>query len=154
MRGQISVTDENDQLAYEAQGELALVSPTWQLFKDGNQLLTMRRRVWAWTPTWDIQGRLGHFTIRRKLFSWSRRYAVLGGPFSDVAISGNLWDQSFRIERASGLIATARGKVLSLRDRHFIEVIDTSESGEAFTVCAMVMIMLDRKADARAVAAT
>jgi uncharacterized protein YxjI len=148
LRGRILVTVESDKLAYEAKGEFALLSPTWLLFKNGVQVLSIRRRIFAWAPTWDVQGSLGSFVIKRRLFSWSRRYYAAGGDFGDAQINGNLWGLNFEILRGTATIASARGTLLTLRDRQTIEVIEPTDTAETFTVCAMVVLHLDRKSEA------
>ena len=147
LRGAIRVTDESDRLAYEARGEFAFFSPTWTVFQGDTQLATLRRRIFAWRRTWDVQGKLGPFVLKRKIFSFTRKMFVEGGPFADATVSGNIWDLRFTIARGGTAIAVASGKILTLRDRHNVQLLTDNEDDALFTVIAMVAVQLERKAD-------
>lgn len=146
LRGRIHFTDDEGAMAYEAVGELALLSPTWRIFV-GTQgerppLATVRRRILAWRPTWDIDTGDGSFEIRRTLFSWTPRYRAIGGPWDGARIEGNLWQLNFTITHDGVTLATAAGKILSLRDRHRVQIFG---EGERFVVIAMLVLQLDRR---------
>lgn len=138
----MEITDEHGSLAYEAKGELALIAPTWRITSDENEVAAVRRKIFSWAPTWVIQCGSEEFLIKRKLLSWTRQYYALGGPYDGAIIQGNLWDLDFNISRNNETIANATGKLLSLRDRHNIEIIG---EGEVFAVIAMVVLHLDRR---------
>lgn len=148
LRGRIEVTDAEDFLAYEAVGEFALFRPTWRVYRDGTEVATITRRLFSWSPSWDITSQLGNFTITRKLFSWTRGYSVSSGNLADLRISGSLWDMSFEILRGEKLIAAARGKWMSLRNAQVIELLSSEPANELLTIIAMMLLHLDRKHEA------
>lgn len=148
LRGAITLTDENEQSLFEARGEFALFTPTWRLYKGATELASIRKRIWAWAPTWDIESVLGSFVIKRKLWAWSRQYRVIGGGFDGAFIKGSFFDFSAEVVVGGKLIAKAQGKILTLRDRHIVELLDQVEDSVLFTAIAMVVMQLDRKAAA------
>lgn len=150
LRGRILLSDAAGEPVYEARGEFALFSPTWRLQRGTSQLASIRRKLFAWAPTWIIQYGDATFRIRRKLLAFTRQYYTVGGPYDGVRISGNLWDLRFRIEHKQRLIARAAGRILTLRDRHDVEIAGKSEQDELFTALAMIVLHLDRKAESAA----
>lgn len=146
IRGAITFRDEHDQQVFEAKGEFAFLSPTWRLYRGSTQLASIRKRIWAWSRTWDIESALGDFVIKRKLWSWSPQFHVYGGGFDGAAMSGSLFDLNAEIELRGKLIAKVQGKILTLRDRHTVELLDQSDEGVLFTTIAMVVMQLDRNA--------
>jgi len=145
LRGRMEIADEQGAPAYEAQGEFALFSPTWRISRNDQEVATVRRKIFAWVPTWVIECGAESFLIKRKLLSWTRQYHAVGGTYDGAVVKGNIWDLSFRVSRASATLATASGKILTLRDRHNVEIFG---EGELFVVIAMVVLQLDRR-DAR-----
>ena len=142
LRGHIDITDEHGSLAYEAKGELALFAPTWRITRSEKEVATIRRKIFSWSPTWIVQEGSEVFQIKRKLLSWTRQYYAVGGSYDGTIVEGNIWDLSFRVFRNLDTIATATGKILTLRDRHNIEIVG---EGELFVVIAMVVLQLDRR---------
>lgn len=147
VRGRMNITDQSDQIMYDARGEFAFFSPTWRINKGVEQVATVRRKILSFVPTWNINGDLGEFAIKRKIFSFTRKYNVLGGPFNGTLISGNIWDMKFNISNGLETIASATGKILTIRDRHNIEVIKSGKEAELMTVIAMVTLHLERKSE-------
>lgn len=148
LRGRVCITDADDRDVYHAQGELAFLSPTWRLYEggaaEGPPLATIRRRLLAWVPTWDIEAGGMSFQIKRKVFSWTRQYDVVGGDYDGATIRGNIWDLNFAITHHCRELATAAGKLLSLRDRHRVEIVG---EGEHFVVIALLVLQLDRRSE-------
>ncbi len=58
LRGRLTITDESDEVAYDAQGEFSLFSLTWRLAKSGKEIATIRKKAFSWSPTWIINGEL------------------------------------------------------------------------------------------------
>ncbi|UUI59057.1 hypothetical protein [Aeromonas salmonicida] len=145
LRGRLTITDESDEVAYDAQGEFSLFSLTWRLAKSGKEIATIRKKAFSWSPTWIINGELGAFIIRREIWSWVRCYRIIGGPFDGAEVAGNIWDMKFTISHHDQLIARAKGMILSLRDRHNIEVLQADPASESFTAIAMVTLQMDRR---------
>jgi len=142
LRGRMEIADGHGNLAYEARGEFALLSPTWRITGDGREVAQVRRKLLAWVPTWVVRGELGEFEVKRKFFSWTRQYHAAGGELDGAIIRGNLFDLRFEVRRGQETIARATGKILTLRDRHDIEVLGEPE---LFVVVAMVILHLDRR---------
>jgi uncharacterized protein YxjI len=148
LRGAIRITDENDSLAYEAKGEFALFAPTWTFFQGDFQVATVRRRIFAWRQSWEVNGVLGEFLIKRKILSFTRQMYVEGGPYEGATISGNIFDQRFSVAKADGtVLGKAAGKILTFRDRHNVELLSQAADDVTFTVIAMVVLQLARKRD-------
>lgn len=99
-------------------------------------------------PTWIVGGTLGDFVIKRKLLAWARKYYVKGGIYDGAIISGNLWDLKFEICTNARVIAQAKGKILTLRDRHNVELLIDSDQNELFVVISMIVLQLERKSEA------
>lgn len=154
LRGQIDITDETGAIVYRARGEFSLTSPTWRLYAgeetNGTPLATIRRRMLTWVPTWDIKDASGDFQIKRKVFSWTRTYRAVGGAYDGAVIKGNVWDLEFTVTRDDQVLATAAGKMLSLRDRHRVEI---HGEAERFVVLAMLVLQVSRAEDSHAHAA-
>ncbi|WP_089724400.1 hypothetical protein [Candidatus Thiosymbion oneisti] len=147
LKGKMSITDESENLIYDTEGEFAFFNPTWRINKGQKEVAFIRRKVFSWTPTWIVSSFIGDFIIKRKIWSWVRRYTIIDGPFNGATANGNMWDLRFEITRQGRRIAHAKGKLLTLRDKHVIEVIEDDEPSELITVIIMVTLHLDRKSE-------
>ncbi|RTE85491.1 hypothetical protein [Aliidiomarina sp. B3213] len=141
----MDITDSHDQLLYESAGELALLSPTWTISQNGLPLARVQRKILSFVPTWLVSGELGNFQIKRKVFSVTRCYVVIGGVHDGVTIEGNWSDLEFSINSEEGMIAMATGSAFSLRDKHRIEVVQPANNGELLTVIAMTTLLMDKR---------
>lgn len=145
--GRIDITDSNEQLAYYAKGEFALLRRRWRVFnKDNQELLQIRHKRLAIRPTFVVSGQLGEMTLQRRFFSLKREYWVTGGPYEGATFKGNLLDLAFTVTHQQKLIAKASEKLLSLRDTHNVEIVTESPDDELFTVLAVVAMLLEKKA--------
>jgi uncharacterized protein YxjI len=142
LRGRMEIADEQGAPAYEARGEFALLVPIWRISRNEQEVATVRRKIFAWAPTWIIQCGPESFLIQRKLLSWTRQYHAVGGSYDGAVVKGNIWALSFRVARGPATLATASGKILTLRDRHNVEIFG---EGELFVVIAMVVLHIDRR---------
>lgn len=143
-RGRMLINDDREQALYEACGEFALFCPTWTVSKQGNIVATIKSKFWSWSPTWIIKSDFGDFIIKRKLLSWVRNYQVIGGNYDGATIIGNFWDLKFNISHNGKCLASAKGKIMSIRDTHNIHV-HGDDNDELFTTIVMVALHLDRK---------
>lgn len=84
--------------------------------------------------------------IKRKRFAFTRQYYAIGGPADGATISGNLWDLKFHVARAGETLARARGRILSMRDRHDVEVFGQPE---LFVVFVVLVLQMERRDDRR-----
>jgi len=143
LRGRVDITDAQGVTAYEAVGKLALFSQTWRVTRDQQELARVRRRLLSWLPTWDVRCGNDAFRIRRRFWSWTRRYWVDDGPYLGAEVQGNFIDRNFTVSWAGQTLARASGRILTLRDRHVVEVLD--DANELFVVVAMLVLQLDRR---------
>ena len=146
IRGAIDITDGDGNLAYHGKGQFAALSPTWRIYRGDNQVGSIRRRIFSWIPTWDIAGELGAFKIKRKRFAFTRQYYAVGGPADGATVTGNLWDLKFQVECAGHTLAKARGRLLTMRDRHDVEVYGQPE---LFVVFALLVLQMERRDERR-----
>jgi|SRR5690554_3220991 len=145
--GRIDITDNQDQLAYYAKGEFALLRRRWRIFDHANQeILQIRHKRLAVRPTFVVSGQLGDMVLQRKFFSFKREYWTIGGPYDGATFKGNLLDLAFTVTHQQKLMAKASEKLLSLRDTHHVEVLTESPNDELFTVLAVVAMQLEKKA--------
>lgn len=142
LRGRMEILDDQGNQAYEARGELSFLSPTWKIKSAGSEKAQIRKKILSLVPTWVVNGDLGEFIVKRKVFSWTRQYYTVGGKLDGAVVKGSVFDLGFEIRFGSECLARASGKLLSLRDRHTIEVIGEPE---LFVVVAMVILLMDRK---------
>lgn len=146
LRGAIDISDGRGDVAYRAKGAFALLSPTWRLYRADAQVGTIRKRVLSFRPTWVITGELGEFLIRRKVFAIRRRYYAVGGPRDGAIVAGNFLDLRYSVTSGDETLAQAKGRLLTMRDRHDIEVL---AEPELFVVFALVVLQLDRRDEKR-----
>lgn len=145
LKGNIIICDEHDEPRYQAKGSFAVFYPRWRLFKGEAEIASLRRKIFVWRPTWQINSELGDFIIKKKLLSWHSRYQVIGGPFDGAEINGNFWDRQFEISHQLQLLAQASGKIMSLRNRYTIELLREDDSTELFTAIVMVTMLMHRR---------
>lgn len=147
IRGTIDIIGGDGNLAYRGnRGRLAVFSPMWRIYRGDNQVGTVRRKIFAWAPTWDISGELGTFKIKRRLFAFTRQYYAVGGPADGATVAGNLWDLNFQVARAGETLARAKVRLLTMRDRHDVEVFGQPE---LFVVFAVLVVQMERRDERR-----
>lgn len=155
LRGHIRVDDDAGQPAYVAQGELAFF-PTWRVRRAagesevGDEVIRIRRKVFAIRPTWLVNTDNEDFQIKRKLLTFRRSYYAEGESYQGTTLTGNLLDLKFSIERNGQQLARAAGKILTLRDVHSIEVLSEHPIDELFVVAVMMVLQLERRDEAAA----
>lgn len=142
--GKMPVTDENGQLVYEARAEPSLWNSIWNLHTPHREFASIRSKFLSWNPTWHIDGEFGAFKVRRKRWSLTRGYRAVGGPFDNAELKGDFWNFAYRIHYQGKEIARAKGKSLSLDDRHDIEVLDNDSRTELFIVIFITVLQIDR----------
>lgn len=145
LRGNIRLNDESGRLAFEAIGEFAIFSATWRVLQGDVEVASICRRIFSIRRTWEIEGLTGHWRIKRKIFSFSRTMYVEGGFHNGATICGNIWDRHFSIEKNGVEISRAGTDILTLRDRHNIEVLSHDPIDLVLTVISMVVVQLDRR---------
>lgn len=146
IRGAIDITDGDGNLAYRGERQFAAFPPTWRIYRGENQVGSVRRKICAWAPTWAISGELGTFKIKRRLFAFTRRYYAVGGPADGATVTGNLRDLKFHVARAGETLAKARGRLLTVRDRHDVEIFGEPE---LFVIFAVLVLQMERRDERR-----
>lgn len=150
LKGQMNITDEQDSPLFTARGEWTFFRTKWGLFQGEQQVAHIEKKLFSWSPTWLITGHIGSFTLKRKIWSWTRKYHVIDGPYDGAEIKGNLWDLKFDISHQGQQIAAIADKVFSLRDKAQITVHDDRPDGVIFTCIAIVAARLDKSAETSA----
>ncbi|MCA1858359.1 hypothetical protein LE190_20850 [Massilia oculi] len=148
--GQIDIVNEDGKLAYQAVSAWRWGANRWRLRRGGSELAVLERPWFTWTAAWHVSGALGNIVLERTPWAMKRRYTVMGGSYDGTVISGSLWDRSFAIEAPGRTLARASNALLSLRDRHQVEILE--ESAELLCIVAMLVIKADRNSEAAAAA--
>lgn len=146
VRDRMVIMDFSGGQIASAQKQFFSWRETWHV-DAGEDKLRLRRKLLALMPRWLVDGDLGEFSIRRKWAFFRRRYRIIGGPFDGADLQGNLTDLRMEVTRANKPVLRTRGFVLSMRDRHEVEVFDESPGGVLFAITTMVALLADRRAD-------
>ena len=144
LRHRIEIFDDAGAVIYGC-ARASLFSRSFVVIAEETEVARIRRKLFSWTPTWLVEGRVGDFAIRTRMFSLRRVYDVKGGPFHGAQVRGNLWDVRFTIALGETLVARANKRLISLRDTHAIEVVQDDDSSELFSVVAMIVILLHNR---------
>lgn len=150
--GQIDVVNEDDKLAYRAVSEWSWTGSRMRLYRGDSEMALLQRAWFSWRHEWQVSGALGDIVVARRQWSMKRHYTIRGGDHDGAVIEGSLWDRSFVIDGPRGTLARAGNALLSLRDRHQVEILD--ERAELLCVVAMVVIKADRNSEAAAAASS
>ncbi|RXJ71734.1 hypothetical protein CS022_20005 [Veronia nyctiphanis] len=142
----MTISDENGELRYEAKGD-SLFSFTWRVYQNGEEVAVVSRKVWSWSPTWLVSTNSDNFRVKRKVWSWMRTFFVFGGQYDGVTAVGKFWTNEFNISSQQRRIASACGKVFSIRDMHSVEVTEENDDDELFTAVIMVILLMDRRSE-------
>ncbi len=144
LRGRMVVLDASGEQLASAQARLLAWRETWDVQATQGRV-RLRRKWLTLMPQWQVDGDLGEFSIRRKWAWFTRRYRIHGGPFEGLVLEGNFWDLRMDGTQDDSLVLRTRGHVLSLRDRHEVEVFDASPAAMLFAIAAMVALLADRR---------
>ena len=146
LRGKISVTDSNGEEVFDAKGQFAF-NPKWRIRRGTQEVATVQRKIFSWSPTWLIESELGDFIIRRRIFSWKRTYDIDGGLFNGTIFSGSFFDWNFDIASKGTLIAKAQKEFMSIRDSHAVEIYVETPEAELITFICMVVLLRSKAAE-------
>jgi len=136
--------DGSSTSLYDCTWRFSLFRPTWVLMRGDEEVAVMRKRIFSLTGKWDIDAEIGKFIVRRELLSLRRRMVVVGGPFDRATFNGGLIDLSFSLVHKGRTLARAEGKIFTLRNRHTVELLDSSRTAEHLAAIVMVRLMLDQ----------
>ena len=144
LHGRMTVLDCSGEQIASAQARLFTWRETWDV-QAAQGTLQLRRKWLTLMPQWRVDGDLGEFSIRRKWACFRRRFRIHGGPFEGTALEGNFWDLRMDGTLGNRLVLRTHGYVLSLRDRHEVEVFDDSPAAVLFVIAVMVALLADRR---------
>ena len=150
IRDRMLVTDSAGHTIYEAAGDFTLFRKTWRVYKGGAQVAVIKHKIFSWSSTWLVSGALGEFKVRRKIFSLTRGYKIIGGAYDGTNVSGSIFGFTFEIIRKGATIASAHDKILTIRDTYMIDVISENSDDELLTVIALVALRLDKESEEQA----
>ncbi|KQQ31069.1 hypothetical protein ASF61_17760 [Duganella sp. Leaf126] len=146
--GKIEVTDDDDNVLYEASAQWSWFIRPWSITQNGRQVATVRRKCLSFAPTWYVQTSDENFALRARLWSWRRQVMVVGGRFDGAVLRGGLWDRGFELSWQDRLIARAQARIMTLRTRHSIALLDPSPQAALLTVILMTTLV-EQKSDER-----
>ena len=142
--GKIEITDDAGTILYESRARWGWLSQPWSITQDGHEVATVTRKLWSFTPIWNVSTSEENFILRGKLWSWRRQITVVGGRFDGALLSGSLLDMDFELARHGQGIARAQAKVITLRTRHSIDLLDTTPQAELLTAILMTHLLAQK----------
>lgn len=145
--GKIEITDEAGNVLYESRARWGWLSQPWSIVQDGREVATVTRKLWSFTPIWNVSTSEENFILRGKLWSWRRQIMVVGGRFDGAVLRGSLLDMDFELARHGQVIARAQAKMLTLRTRHSIDLLDTTPPAELLTAILMTNLLAQKRED-------
>ena len=145
--GKIEITDEAGNVLYESRARWGWLSQPWSITQDGREVATVTRKLWSFTPIWNVSTSEENFILRGKLWSWRRQIMVVGGRFNGALLRGSLLDMDFELARHGQVNARAQAKVLTLRTRHSIDLLDTTPQAELLTAILMTNLLAQKRED-------
>ena len=151
--GKIEITDDAGTILYESRARWGWLSKPWSITQDGLEVASITRKLYSFTPVWNVRTRDGDFILRGKLWSWRRQIMVVGGRFNGALLRGSLLDMDFELARHGQLLARAQAKLLTLRTRHSIDLLDTTPQAELLTAILMTHLLAQKSEDNRMAAA-
>jgi uncharacterized protein YxjI len=144
LKERFQIYDDSDQVVFDCTWRFAWINARWVLTREGREVAAFRKRVWSVGAKWDVQSELGEFLMRRKIFSFRRRIFVEGGPLDGAEFTGGLFDLSFALEHQGATLAKAHAKILTLRERHLVEVLDDRPEVELLTAILMTCLLVEK----------
>ncbi|WP_308923011.1 hypothetical protein [Janthinobacterium sp. J1-1] len=147
--GKIQITDDAGNVLYESRARWGWLSQPWSITQDGREVAAVTRKLWSFTPIWNVSTNEENFILRGKLWSWRRQITVVGGRFDGAMLRGSLLDMDFELARHGQVIARAQAKVMTLRTRHSIDLLDTTPQAELLTAILMTHLLAQKREDNR-----
>lgn len=151
--GKIEITDDAGNVLYESRARWGWLSQPWSITQDGREVATVTRKLWSFTPIWNVSTSEENFILRGKLWSWRRQITVVGGRFDGAMLRGSLLDMDFELALHGQVIARAQAKVMTLRTRHSIDLLDTTPQAELLTAILMTNLLAQKGEDSQMAAA-
>lgn len=151
--GKIEITDDAGTILYESRARWGWLSQPWSITQDGHEVATVTRKLWSFTPIGNVSTNEEDFILHGKLWSWRRQITVVGGRFDGALLRGSLLDMDFELARHGQVIARAQAKMLTLRTRHSIELLDSSPPAQLLTAIMMTHLLAQKGEDNKMAAA-
>lgn len=151
--GKIEITGDAGNVLYESRARWGWLSQPWSITQDGREVATVTRKLWSFTPIWNVSTSEENFILRGKLWSWRRQITVVGGRFDGALLRGSLLDMDFELARHGQVIARAQAKIMTLRTRHSIDLLDTTPQAELLTAILMTNLLAQKGEDSQMAAA-
>lgn len=145
--GKIQITDDAGLVLYEGAARWAWLPRPWRITQHGQEVASIARKPWSFTPIWSVSTHEEHFILRGKFWSWRRHITVVGARFDGAVLQGSLLDMDFELARHGQLLARAQAKLLTLRTRHSIELLDDSPQAELLTAILMIHLLAQKSED-------
>lgn len=143
LRGEMVFLDQSEREAYVAKGQFSLFNPAWRLLKNDNEIAQVKKNLFSWKTKYMIEGYAGSFLLRRKSWSWTRKYMVLGGPLDGAMIVGGFWDTSFEMTLHGKNILRGDNQIISIRDTCHVTFYDDDHQDALAAI--LVAMRIDKK---------
>jgi uncharacterized protein YxjI len=147
LKRRFQITDEADEILYECTWKFAFFSPPWKLSKKGSEVATFRRKIFSWAPTWNVTSVDGNFRMRQRIFSFRRRVVVKGGIYDGAEFNGSLFGMTFTLRAAGQTIAEAHRELLTIRDKHYIDLLIDTPQAELLTAIVMASLLVQKETE-------
>ena len=147
-RDKILVNDSNNSLIYSIERQFTFIDTRKIRDRDKKELAIVKSIFLSWWKSWKITGSIGDFIIKKKFWSLSRKYIIVGGKYDGAIISGDFWDIDFKITQNSNELASASSRVFTMRDRHDVHVYSNEDA--LLTAIAMGIVLSERKVEKEA----
>ncbi len=135
------ITDESGQPVFEVDGKIFTLHHTL-VMRDmgGNEVATIRQRLIALRPTWEItRGGVELAEVRKKLLTFlGDRFIVdIPGP-DDLEVAGNIFEHEYTITQAGRVVATVSKRWISLTATYGVE---TAPGADDVLILASVLVL-------------
>ena len=142
--GKFQITDDDDNILYECSAQWGWLRRPWRITRNGVEVAVVTQKLWSLVPKWNVETSEESFRLRGKFWSWRRHITVQGGRFDGAELKGGLFDMNFELSWRGQALARAEAKILTLRTRHSIELLDGSPHAELLTAILMTTLMMQK----------
>jgi uncharacterized protein YxjI len=144
LKNDIRITDEAGELLYTASWRPGFPTAVWTLKNKGRDVATLRRKALAPLRASVVKFGDHEFTLRKKP-AIARATEICGGPFDGAILDGSLSGMDFRLQHRGVLIADAKAKLLSMKNRHSVRLHATDDPvAEIVTALMMVDLLIQK----------
>jgi uncharacterized protein YxjI len=144
LKSDLQITDDGGELLYSTSWSAGFPTGVWTLKRGDAAVATLRRKALAPLRTSVVVLDGQEFTLRKRL-AVSRASQIHGGPFDGAILSGSFSDMDFRLQHRGALIAGAKAKLLSMKDRHSVCLQATDDPAAELLTAVMMVDLLVQK---------